>query len=155
VPGYFGLLADTVPPSRPDGVAGRFVKGALRITWSPSTDNAGAIARYDVLLDGVPSAKVVGGVRRVIVRAFHPDTQTVYRIRSVDVAGNASVPSRAIVIVPTKRPSDVPRVLPRWAWGLYDFQHHKGSRPATAPHKPPAWYWHWAAWRAAPYRVKG
>jgi hypothetical protein len=48
----------------------------------------------------------------------------------------------------------VPRVLPRWAWGLYDFQHHKGARPATAPRKPPAWYWHWAAWRAAPYRLK-
>jgi hypothetical protein len=155
VPGFFGLLADTVPPSRPDGVAGRFVNGALRITWNPATDNAGSIARYDVLLDGVPSAKVVGGVRRVIVRAFHPDMQTVYRIRSVDAAGNASVPSRAIVIVPTKRPADVPRVLPHWAWGLYDFQRHKGSRPAIAPRKPPAWYWHWAAWRVAPYRVKG
>jgi hypothetical protein len=154
VPGYFGLLADTVPPSRPDGVAGRFVNGALRLTWSPATDNAGPIARYDVLLDGVPSARVDGSKRLVIVRAFHPAAQTVYRIRSVDAAGNASVPSRPIVVVPTKRPTDVPHALPRWAWGLYDFQHHKGSRPAAAPRKPPAWYWHWAAWRSAPYRVK-
>jgi hypothetical protein len=155
VPGFFGLLADTVPPSRPDGVTGRFVNGALRLTWSGATDNAGPVVRYDVLLDGVPSAKVSGSARRVIVRAFHPGTQTVYRVRAVDVAGNASVPSRAVVVVPTKRPADVPRVLPRWAWGLYDFQHHKASRPAGAPREPPAWYWHWAAWRSAPYRVKG
>jgi hypothetical protein len=154
VPGYFGLLADTVAPSRPDGVAGRFVDGALRLTWNGATDNAGPVVRYDVLLDGIPSAHVDGGVRRVIVRAFHPGGPTVYRVRAVDVAGNASVPSRAIVVVPTNRPADVPRILPRWAWGLYDFQHHTGSRPATAPRKPPAWYWHWAAWRSAPYRVR-
>lgn len=155
VPGYFGLLADTVPPSRPDGVAGRFVNGALRLNWNGATDNAGPILRYDVLLDGVPSAHVAGGIRRVIVRAFHPGAPTVYRIRSVDLAGNVSVPSRAIVIVPTKRPADVPRALPRWVWSLYDFQHNKGVRPAAAPRKLPAWYWDWAAWRSAPFRVRG
>jgi hypothetical protein len=154
VPGFFGLLADTVPPSRPDGVSGRFVKGALRLNWQASTDNAGPVARYDVLLDGVPSAHVAGTVRRVIVRAFHPTAQTVYRIRAVDVAGNASIPSKAVVVVPTPRPTDVPHPLPRWAWGLYAWQHGSGARPAAAPRKPPAWYWHWAAWRAAPYRVK-
>jgi hypothetical protein len=90
----------------------------------------------------------------VIVRAFHPHTQTVYRVRAVDLAGNVSVPSRAIVVVPAKRPTDLPRIVPRWAWALYDFQHGKGSRPAAAPRKLPAWYWHWAAWRSAPYRVK-
>ncbi len=155
VPGYFGLLADTVAPSRPDGVTGRFVKGALRLTWNGATDNAGPVVRYDVLLDGVPSANVEGGVRRVIVRAFHPGAQTVYRVRAVDLAGNASVASRAVVVVPSKRPASVPRVLPRWAWAVYDFQHGKGSRPAAAPRKLPAWYWNWAAWRSAPYRVKG
>lgn len=154
VPGFFGLLADTVPPSRPDGVSGRFVKGALRLNWQASTDNAGPVVRYDVLLDGVPSAHVDGTSRRVIVRAFHPTGQTVYRIRAVDLAGNLSVPSKAVVIVPTARPTDVPKPLPRWAWGLYTWQHVSGIRPAAAPRKPPAWYWHWAAWRAAPFRVK-
>ena len=155
VPGYFGLLADTVPPSRPDGVTGRFVKGALRLSWNGSTDNAGPVVQYDVLLDGTPSAHVAGSVRRVIVRAFHPVAQTVYRVRAVDLAGNVSVASRPVVIVPVQRPADVPRVLPRWVWGLYAFQHGNGSRPALAPRKPPAWYWLWAAWRAAPYRVTG
>jgi uncharacterized protein YfiM (DUF2279 family) len=154
VPGYFGLLGDTVPPSRPDGVAGRFVKGALRVSWRGSTDNAGPVVRYDVLLDGTPSAHVVGTARRVIVRAFHPATPTVYRVRAVDVAGNASVASRAVVVVRTKRPADVPRAVPSWVFGLYDFQHGTGTRPAAAPRKPPLWYWHWAAWRSAPFRLR-
>jgi hypothetical protein len=155
VPGYFGLLNDTVPPSRPDGLRGTFVKGALRLAWAGSTDNAGAIASYDILLDGVPSAHVAGSVRRVTVRAFHAGTPTVYRVRAVDLAGNASVASRAIVVVPSKRPPDIPHVLPRWAWTLYTWQHGgSGTRPAAAPKKPPAWYWHWAAWRSAPFKLR-
>jgi hypothetical protein len=154
VPGYFGLLADTVPPSRPDEVTGKFVKGALRLTWHGSTDNAGPVVRYDLLLDGTPSARIPGSARRVTVRAFHPAGQTVYRIRAIDLAGNASVSSKPVVVVPAQRPTDVPKPLPRWAWDLYSWQHGSGSRPAAAPHKIPAWYWHWAAWRSAPYRVK-
>jgi len=154
VPGFFGLLADTVPPSRPDAVAGRFVKGALRLSWRGSTDNAGPVVRYEVLLDGAPAARVTGAARRLIVRAFHPGTQTVYRVRAVDLAGNASVASKPVVVLPSKRPVDVPRALPKWAWGLFDFQHHNGPRPAAAPHRPPAWYWDWAAWRSAPFRLR-
>jgi len=135
-------------------VTGKFVKGALRLSWQGSTDNAGPVVRYDVLLDGTPSAKVSGGTRRVTVRAFHPSGPTVYRIRAVDLAGNASVPSKPVVVVPTKRPTDTPRPVPRWAWALYASQHGSGARPAAAPRKLPAWYWHWAAWRSAPYRVK-
>lgn len=153
VPGYFGLLSDTVPPTRPD-LAGRFVKGALRLSWLPATDNAGPVVRYDVLLDGTPSAHTDGGKRHVIVRAFHPGTQTVYRVRAIDIAGNAGVASKPVVVVPSRRPADVPRAVPRWAFGLYAFQHHQGPRPAGAPGKPPAWYWHWAAWRSAPFRVR-
>lgn len=154
VPGYFGLLADVVPPSRPDGVAGKFVKGALRLAWAGSTDNAGSITTYDVLLDGVPSAHVTGSTRHVTVRAFHVSGPTVYRIRAIDLAGNASVPSRAIVVVPANRPQDVPRVLPRWTWALYLWQHTGGARPAVAPKKPPLWYWHWAGWRSAPFKLR-
>ena len=154
VPGYFGLLADTVPPSQPVA-RGIFVKGALRLSWAPATDNAGSIARYEILLDGTPSARVDGTVRRVTVRAFHPSVQTVYRVRAVDAAGNAGKPSQPIVVVPTLRPTDTPRALPRWAWALYTWQHGGGgTRPANAPRKPPAWYWHWAAWRAAPFHLK-
>jgi len=154
VPGFFGLLADTVPPARPDGLTGKFVKGALRLSWLAATDNAGPVVRYDVLLDGTPAAHTDAPKRRAIVRAFHPGTFTVYRVRAIDLAGNASVASKAVVVVPSKRPSDVPRTLPGWVFALYAFQHHQGPRPEAAPRRPPAWYWHWAAWRAAPFRVR-
>ena len=48
----------------------------------------------------------------------------------------------------------MPRILPRWAWGLLAYQHGGGPRPKLAPKKPPAWYWHWAAWRLAPFHLK-
>ena len=154
VPGYFALLPDTVPPSRPDGFAGRFLKGQLRLGWLASTDNAGPIASYDVLLDGSPLATVPAAARRAIVHTFHPSVPSVYRVQAVDAAGNVSTPSRALVVVPTKRPTGLPRALPHWAWGLYDAQHGHGARPAKAPKKPPAWYWRWAAWRSAPFHLR-
>ena len=154
VPGYFALLPDTVPPSRPDGFAGRFLKGQLRLGWLASTDNAGPIASYDVLLDGSPLATVPAAALRAIVHTFHPSAPSVYRVQAVDAAGNVSTPSRALVVVPTKRPTGLPRALPHWAWGLYDAQHGHGARPAKAPKKPPAWYWRWAAWRSAPFHLR-
>jgi hypothetical protein len=88
------------------------------------------------------------------VHTFHASAPTVYRVQAVDAAGNVSTPSRALVVVAANRPTGLPRALPRWAWGLYDFQHGRGTRPAAAPKKPPAWYWRWAAWRSAPFHLK-
>jgi len=153
-PGFFGLLPDTVPPTQPNGFAGRFVNGSLRLSWLPATDNSGTVASYDVLLDGTPLETVPGTTPRAVVRAFHPNAQTVYRVRAVDGAGNVGMPSRPLVVLPTKRPADVPRPLPRWAWDLYSFQHGNGARPAAAPRAVPAWFWHWAAWRGAPFHLK-
>lgn len=156
VPGYVGLLPDTVPPSQPQGFTGRFLNAALRLSWLPATDNSGAVATYQVLLDGNPLSTVPGSTPRAIVHAFHPTGQTVYRVEAVDAAGNAGKPSRPLVVVPTTRPATVPRAVPAWAWQLYNWQHGGGgTRPARAPRRPPAWYWAWAAWRAAPFRLKG
>jgi hypothetical protein len=153
VPGYFGVVADATPPGQVVGVTGRFLKGALRLSWPAATDNTGSVASYEVLLDGSPLASVPGGTRRAIVRAFHPTAQTVYRVRAVDAAGNLGKPSRPLVVRPTKRPGDVPRVLPRWAWDTYTAQHAGRERPAAAPKKLPLWYWHWAGWRSAPFHL--
>ena len=131
MPGYFGLLPDTVPPSRPDGRRGPLLKGRSRLAWLAATDNAGPIASYDVLLDGSPLATVPAAARRAIVRAFHPSAQTCLSRAAVDAAGNVSKPSRALVVVPTKRPTDLPRTLPHWAWGLYDVAARRRRAPAS------------------------
>ncbi len=154
VPGWFGLGADITPPSAPGPVTARFTRGALTLAWQPATDNGGPIASYDILFDGSPVASVSGRSRRAVVRAFHPTAQTVYRVRATDAAGNAGKPSPAIVVLPTKRPADVPKQLPRWVFELFASQHGGGTRPAAAPHKLPAWYWHWAAWRLAPFHLR-
>lgn len=154
VPGYFGLLPDTTPPSQVQAAA-RFVNGALRLTWPAATDNVGLPPTYQVLLDGNAVSSLPSSARRVIVRGFSTSAPSVYRIRAVDAAGILGKVSRPVVVVPAARPADTPRLLPRWAWGLLAFQHRSGPRPAAAPRKLPAWYWHWAAWRAAPFRVRG
>jgi hypothetical protein len=155
VPGYFGLLADTVPPTAPPAFAGKMVRNALVLSWQGSTDDSGQVAGYKVLLDGTPVATVKPTSRRVTVRNFHPGGITVYRVQSVDGAGNVSKPTQAVVVRPTKRPPGLPKAIPHWAFSLYAWQHsHAGARPALAPKRPPAWYWRWAAWRAAPFQLK-
>ena len=155
VAGVFGLLPDTKPPTQPTGFSGRFSKGSLTLSWQPAKDDSGAVASYRVLLDGTPLETVPGNARHAAVRAFHPEGQTVYRVQAVDAAGNAGKPSRPLVVVPTPRPSGLPRPLPGWAWSLFTWQRGaEARRPAAAPHRPPAWYWRWSAWRLRPFHLK-
>jgi hypothetical protein len=153
LPGFFGLLPDTVPPTQPAAFSGHFVRGALVLSWQAATDNSGVIASYQVLLDGTAVSTLAGTKRRVTVRTFHPTGQTVYRVRAIDGSGILGKPSPPVAVVPSHRPPGLPRVLPTWAWDLYTSQHSGGPRPAAAPKKLPAWYWRWAAWRNTPFRV--
>jgi len=153
VPGYFGLLPDTTPPSQPPLFGGRFVHGALRLTWGAATDNSGAIASYQVLLDGTAVASVPGTTRVAIVRNFHAQGKTVYRVRAVDPSGILGTPTPPLVVAPTPKPRGLPKPTPRWAWGLLAYQQGHARRPPSAPKPPPAWYWRWAAWRLAPFHV--
>ena len=153
VPGFFGLAADTTPPAGPDAVSGRLARSALTLSW-PSAADASGVASYDLLRNGEPVRALPGGSRRTVVRAFDAAAPTVYRVRAVDLAGNAGRPSRPVVVLPTRRPAGIPNALPRWAWALFTWQHHGGRRPAAAPKRPPAWYWHWAAWRLQPFHLR-
>lgn len=153
VPGYFGLVADTTPPTTPT-VSGKLVPAGLYLTWSAATDTGG-VASYTVLRNGVPVETLTPVARRAAIR--NPglgSQQAVYRVEATDTAGNVSSPSRAVVVQPKPRPTGVPRTVPHWAFGLYAFQHGHGTRPAKAPKRPPAWYWAWSAWRALPYRLR-
>jgi hypothetical protein len=152
VPGWFGLVADTTPPSAP-AVAARLLAKGLYLTWQAAADN-GSIASYDVLRNGVPVMTLSSVARRAAVRRPASGSQTVYRVRATDTAGNVGVSSRAVVVLVKKRPRVIPRALPHWAFGLYAYQRHQGPRPKAAPKHPPAWYWLWASWRAQPLRLR-
>ena len=153
VPGLFGLVPDTRPPSRPL-VGGRMLNGSLSLTWTPATDDV-AVAAYNVLRNGSTVTSVPATARSARVRGFSAAAPTVYRIQAVDDAGNAGQPSTAIVVVAHKRPAGLPKAVPQWAYSLYAWQHAGGGkRPAKAPKRPPAWYWNWAAWRSAPFVLR-
>jgi hypothetical protein len=152
VPGWFGLIADVRPPAAPT-VSARLTSGGLYLTWQAAADDS-TIASYAVLRNGVPLMTLTAAARRAAVRRPGAGTQTVYRVEATDGAGNAGKASRPIVVLAKKRPSGLPHAIPRWAFGLFDYQRHKGSRPAAAPKRPPAWYWLWAGWRAQPYRLR-
>ena len=154
VPGWFGLLRDVGPPTRPDTPSGRISGGALRLTWTPSQDNSGSIARYEILRGGSPVASVSGGSTSAAVRSLDPSGRSVFRVVAVDAAGNLSIPSGALLVVRRNRPADSPAAIPAWAWHLLDWQRHgrSGSHPLT-PRPLPAWYWHWASWELQPYRI--
>ena len=69
--------------------------------------------------------------------------------------GKASEPSKPIVILPTKRPKKLPKVLPGYAWPMFEWMQSGkvGNRP-KGPKILPSWYWRWYEWRAAPFHVR-
>lgn len=153
VPGYFGLIADTTPPARPS-VTGKLVPAGLYLRWGAASD-AGGIASYVVLRNGSPIETLTAAARSAAIRkpGLGP-TLAVYRLQATDAAGNASAPSKPVVVQLKPRPAGIPRKVPQWAYGLFASQHGHGARPANAPKRPPAWYWTWAAWRAQPYKLR-
>ncbi len=151
-PGLIGLLRDTAPPTRPTGLTGRFVHGRLLLGWRAATDNSGAVAGYEITLNGKPLAAATKPAASLL--AFSPGGPSVFRVRARDAAGNTSVGSAPIVVRPTPRPVSVPREIPNWTFQLFAWQQagQQGKRPA-APLRVPSWYWQWAGWRLHPFRV--
>jgi hypothetical protein len=152
VPGYFGLIADTTPPTVP-AVSAKLVTRGLYLSWQPSTDDSG-VSAYTILRNGTPIESVAPPARRATIRKYGAGRQTVYRIAAADAAGNTSAPSRPVVVLAKARPAKIPRAIPHWAFGLYAYQHGHGKRPKTAPKRPPGWYWTWVGWHALPYRLR-
>jgi hypothetical protein len=143
--------ADTEPPSAPAGLTGRFVSGALTLSWQAATDNL-AVDHLEIYLDGTPIARVPAGTTSASVRIFNPTGRSIITVRAVDAAGNRSADLATVTVTRNARPKSAPRRIPRWAWELLAWQQHgaKGRRPA-APKRLPAWYPAWKTWRLAPF----
>src|SRR5206468_8320082 len=82
VPGWFGLVADTTPPAAPV-VEARLVPQGLYLTWQPAAD-AGGIASYTVLKNGMPLTELSATAHVAAVRNPGGATANVYRVRATD-----------------------------------------------------------------------
>lgn len=147
--------ADTQAPSAPLHLSGRFAAGALRLSWGPATDNIG-VDHYQLSRDGRPVQRIAGHARCISLSGFHTARRTTFSLRAFDAAGNRSVASNRVTVIPVRRPAGVPRVVPGWARKLLAWQtsgHHRKRPPAPA--KLPAWYARWKAWQLHLYTVTG
>ena len=155
VPGAFALLRDVGEPVRPEPPNGLLHRRELLLSWQPTSDNSGTVARYEVLLAGDRIATLSGTKTATLVQDFRAVGPSVFRIVAVDPAGNRSTASRALVVVRRQRPPQAPRVAPGWAWHLLDWQRQgrHGPRPRDVPAPLPTWYWPWAAWQLQPFRI--
>ncbi|MHB8059648.1 MAG: glycoside hydrolase domain-containing protein [Gaiellaceae bacterium] len=155
VPGYFALLQDVAAPTAPGNLRGHLVKRKLELKWRASGDNSGAVAGYQIIRDGLPIQTVAGTAKSALVSKLRRSGRSIYRVRSIDGAGNQSPLSGYVKLVAKARPRGLPRIVPRWAWRRLAWQEQgrKGKRP-YAPRPLPGWYWRWAGWKLSPYRVR-
>jgi len=153
----FALMPDHTHPTTARLASAHLVDGVLRLGWHRSADSNGPVAAYAVTLANHPAVTVDSTTRHAGVSTFHGHAPSVFRIVAFDNAGNQSAPSKPVVVLPSKRPADLPRALPSWAWQFYDWQRSKRAtaRPVGAPKAIPRWYWSWAAWRTAPFHLRG
>jgi hypothetical protein len=156
VPGYFALLQDIAAPTKPTTLRGRFVKRKLMLKWRAASDNSGAIASYQVALNGAPIQTLAGTAKSALLSKFKKTGRSIYRVRAIDAAGNKSPLSSYVKVVSKPRPRGLPHAIPRWAGRMLDWQAkgRKGKRPYARPPLP-SWYWRWASWKLSPYRIAG
>ncbi len=156
VPGYFALLQDVAAPTRPTISSSRLVGRTLTLKWQASSDNSGAVAGYQVTLNGATIQTLAGSAKSAVLNKFKLSGRSIYRVGAVDAAGNESTPSNYVKVVSRVRPRGLPHAFPHWAWRRLDWQVNgkQGKRP-KAPLPLPGWFWRWASWRLSPYRLVG
>lgn len=93
---------DVTPPTSPIPLgATNITNSSMRLTWSASTDDSGAIAAYEVhrlLQDGVSWSDIYLGPDTFFdITGLSPGTSYTFRIRAYDATGNAAT-SGTIVI---------------------------------------------------------
>jgi Domain of unknown function (DUF1906) len=152
--GFYALLPERSRPPAPEAPAGHFSHGQLVLSWPKTSAASGPAVSYQVTISNRPLLSIPGQTMAVVT-SIHHTTPSVYRVIATDPAGKVSEPSKALVVLPSKRPKNLPKTIPRWAFDLFGWQQggRNGTRPA-APKIPPSWYWRWAAWHAAPFHFR-
>jgi hypothetical protein len=153
--GFFAVLPETTRPPAPTNLTSRFSHGQLVLSWDMSTSASGDAVSYRVTLGNHPLLAIPGQTSAAVSRIHH-DAPNVYRVVATDAAGKVSEPSKPIVLLPSKRPKNLPKALPQWSFDLFTWLQNgkSGSRP-KAPRIVPDWFWRWYAWRAMPFHLRG
>ena len=124
------------------------------LSWGKSTGPSGAAVSYQVTLTNHPLLAIPGQTTAAVARIHHA-SPSVYRVVATDAAGKVSEPSKPLVLIPSKRPSKLPKALPRWSFDLFNWL--QNGKAGTRPHAPrivPDWFWRWYDWRAAPFHIR-
>ncbi|MGV9309239.1 chitinase [Nonomuraea sp. NPDC003727] len=80
---------DTTPPTVPGNLAvGGPTSSSLTVTWSPSTDDSGTVARYEISRDGAAPTQVTGTSHTAT--GLNPATTYRFKARACDPSGNCS-----------------------------------------------------------------
>jgi uncharacterized repeat protein (TIGR02059 family) len=96
----FALVGDTQAPSTPV-LAGDVRAEGLRLSWQPSQDNSGQVARYVLLVDGAPAQAFGAATTETTVAGFTAADARRFQLVAEDHAGNRSPSSAAVVGVPS------------------------------------------------------
>jgi hypothetical protein len=154
VDGYFALLPEQGRPPAPAALTGHFSHGGLVLEWPKSVSASGPAVSYEITLSN--RAALALPVTTASITALHHASPSVFRVVATDAAGKVSAPSKPLVVLPSKRPPKLPKIIPHWAFALSDWQQNgKSGRRPTAPRIPPDWYWRWYAWHVSPFQIRG
>jgi hypothetical protein len=151
--GYFGLLPELKRPPAPAHLSGTFSHGRLVLRWPRSIGTTGPATSYQVTISNHPLLAIPATTASI--SALHHTSPSVFRVVATDSAGKSSEPSKAVVVLPSTRPSKLPKTIPHWAFALAAWQEdgREGTRP-DAPKIPPRWFWRWSTWEAAPFHFR-
>ena len=105
------------------------------LTWPKSIAASGPAISYQLTISNRPLLSIPGQTTAVVT-SIHHSTPSVYRVIATDSAGKVSEPSKALVVLPSKRPPKLPKTIPRWAFDIFGWQ--QGGRLAARRAEDPS-----------------
>ena len=95
-----GPPPDVQAPTTPPGFSGSLKNGKLTLRWGAATDGSGIAPTYALRVAGARTASYPATARQTIVNSVKAGDLRAFQIQAEDQAGNASVPSYALKVLP-------------------------------------------------------
>ena len=95
-----GPPPDVQAPTTPPGFSGSLKNGKLTLRWGAATDGSGIAPTYALRVAGARTASYPATARQTIVNGVKAGDLRAFQIQAEDQAGNASVPSYALKVLP-------------------------------------------------------